>query len=118
MNSSQRASIPSVCIVLFTRVFTDSGAQCIDGILTAPPRGEYDEEQLALLARHARPCPMCRAEVNRASLYRASAFFDPAALEEQFDAEEGEADEDTEVEEGSSKGKKRAVSISRTDWSG
>jgi len=91
-----------------------TGAQCIDGILTAPPRGEYDEEQLALLARQARPCPMCRAEVSRASLYRASAFFDPTALEEQFDDEEGEeAVEDDETEGGpTSKGKKRAASIS------
>ena len=62
---------------------------------------------------------MCRAEVSRSTLYRASAFFDPTALEEDFDEGKGsEAEEDDGPEDVSlSKGKRRAVSDPETSWS-
>lgn len=91
-------------------------------------RGDMDEAQDALFARHARPCPLCRSEVNRKTLYRATAFFDPTNYDD--DGEESQAEEDDEKDDVhgldeydelededvkpdlSDKGKRRAVSRS------
>ena len=71
--------------------------ECIEGILTAPMRGDMDEAQDALFARHARPCPLCRSEVSRQTLYRASAFFDPTDYDDVDEDSQAEEDEDVDA---------------------
>ena len=65
------------------------------------------------MARHARLCPLCRAEVTRPKLFRASTFFNPekeaaADEEDEEDEERDELDEDVKPMAGSSK---RPVSL-------
>jgi hypothetical protein len=86
-----------------------------------------DEAHDALFARHARPCPLCRSEVSRQTIYRASAFFDPTIYDDDDDESQAEEDADAdawddmceydELEDDndvkpdlSGKGKRRAVS--------
>lgn len=47
-----------------------------------------------VVARDARPCPICRSEVKRDDIYPAKAFFDPDAWQQDLDEE---ADEELDV---------------------